>query len=324
MFILGISVATLTDAAIECQRKTEPEARKKILTYMSNHMTRFLRELWRLRMMESSFQVIWHAFYGNYLTVMYIFVKVLYIANVIGQFLLLNSFLGTSYGWYGYEVLVNLIAGRPWTTSDRFPRVTLCDFKMRVIGHVNRYTVQCALPINLFNEKIYTFLWFWFVFVAAATVLSMLWWLIRMIYFPRLVSYVRTKLVAMDCLDHATDSEVKKFATEYLCRDGILVLLLVAENSSDLIASELVCAIFKNYRENPKGLDRLCSKDQMSHFGVKHQQPNGNLRRRIKPIGYNNRVPEEVPLSELIEEDFLHRSVSADNVNDPHLVMFNT
>ena len=43
----GIAVSTITDAAIECQRKADPEARDKTLRYMIKHMGRFLREVSR-------------------------------------------------------------------------------------------------------------------------------------------------------------------------------------------------------------------------------------------------------------------------------------
>ena len=282
LHFVGVSIATVTDAAIECQRKTDPEARKKTLAYMINHMTRFLRELYRLQMMASPFARLWYIFYGNYMTVMYIVVKILYITNVIGQLFLLNEFLGSPYHLYGWEVLRNLVKGRSWTTSDRFPRVTLCDFKIRVLGHVNRYTVQCALPINLFNEKIFTFLWFWFVFVAIATCCSMVIWIANIVYFPRLVSYVKTKLIAMDRLDHASDDVVQKFTRHYLKRDGMLIVWLVGKNSSDLIASELICGLFTNYREHPKGLDRLCSRDATTVLNAgMNRDPNATLRRRI-------------------------------------------
>jgi len=36
--------------------------------------------------------------------------------------------------------------------------------------NVQPYTVQCVLPINLYSEFIYVFLWYWMLFVAAASV----------------------------------------------------------------------------------------------------------------------------------------------------------
>ena len=40
--------------------------------------------------------------------------------------------------------------------------------------HVQPYTVQCVLPINLYNEFIYVFLWYWILFVSAASVFRQL------------------------------------------------------------------------------------------------------------------------------------------------------
>jgi len=62
--------------------------------------------------------------------------------------------------------------------------------QVRRLGAVHRYTIQCVLPINLFNEKIYLFLWFWTVLVAIVTCISALSWLLNIIYIKR-KNYVR-------------------------------------------------------------------------------------------------------------------------------------
>ena len=46
-------------------------------------------------------------------------------------------------------------------------------------GACCRYSVQCVLPINMYNEKIFLFLWFWMVFVAAISCINFVTWLIR-------------------------------------------------------------------------------------------------------------------------------------------------
>jgi len=71
-----------------------------------------------------------------------------------------------------------------WGYSERFPRVTLCEFEIRYQSRVHNYIVQCVLTINLFNEKIFMFLWFWFIFLAGATAVNFLRWLFRALYWP--------------------------------------------------------------------------------------------------------------------------------------------
>ena len=41
------------------------------------------------------------------------------------------------------------------------------------------YTVLCVLPMNIFNERIFLFLWFWLIFVAIVTFISLLLWISR-------------------------------------------------------------------------------------------------------------------------------------------------
>jgi hypothetical protein len=70
---------------------------------------------------------------GAAVTFLYISVKILYTVNIIGQILLLNTFLGNRSRWYGFQVMNDLLHGREWEESGNFPRVTLCDFEVKVI-----------------------------------------------------------------------------------------------------------------------------------------------------------------------------------------------
>ena len=109
---------------------------------------------------------------GSYVSMLYVFVKFLYLFNVIAQLYIMNRFLGSEYTFWGWEVsvpvvhdetsvqtLTDLWSGREWAESGVFPRVTLCDFRIRRLANIHRYTVQCVLMLNMFNEKIFLFLW---------------------------------------------------------------------------------------------------------------------------------------------------------------------
>ena len=67
---------------------------------------------------------------GNYLVVVYIFVKLLYLINVVAQLFLLDMFLATPFHAYGIEVIALLIlvqwkTGSPLITS--LSDCTLCS-----------------------------------------------------------------------------------------------------------------------------------------------------------------------------------------------------
>ena len=54
--------------------------------------------------------------------------------------------------------------------SHQLLQVTKCTFhKFGPSGTVQKFDGLCVLPLNIINEKIYVFLWFWFVILAITT-----------------------------------------------------------------------------------------------------------------------------------------------------------
>lgn len=70
------------------------------------------------------------------------------------QVYLLDLLLDVDYHLYGVQVIIRMLRSQDWQMSDRFPRVTLCSFHIRHQSRVHDYVVQCALTINIFNEKV--------------------------------------------------------------------------------------------------------------------------------------------------------------------------
>jgi len=158
---------------------------------------------------------------------------------------------------YGFEVLWKLFNGENWTTSDRFPRVTICDFKILTLGNLNRRTVQCTLPLNLLYEIFYIFFWFWFMMVGFTTVFSFFHWLFILMSHKNQVKFIRNRLVAMGKEKSKTEVKIDKFVSDYLRRDGCFIVRLVGDNTSDHIAAELIAGLFEHYKENRKKIDKM-------------------------------------------------------------------
>ncbi|ESN97988.1 hypothetical protein HELRODRAFT_114074 [Helobdella robusta] len=227
-------------------------------------MSRFLVEFNKSYRSKSKFTVCWTMLRGNYLVELYLFIKAMYIANVLGQLFLLNAFLGNEYHLYGIDVLKRLLANQPWTTSHRFPRVTICDFHIRMLGNSHRHTIQCALPMNLFYEIIFIFFWFWFVFVAISTICSLLIWLFTSLFYSYQEAYIRQRLLAMNKISKSQRGQVRSFVTEHLRRDGCFITRLVAKNSSDLIASQLLSGLWEYYLDSVTNKESSKRRDSTS------------------------------------------------------------
>lgn len=138
--------------------------------------------------------------------------------------------------------------------SRLFPRVTLCDFQIRQMQNVHDYTVQCALPINLFNEKIYIYLWFWMLFVAAMSVIGFVF-LIWTLFTMNRVTYLKKYLRIMNKVKsgHALDDKLlRQFVNEYLRQDGVFALRLMAKNTNDVVTAEVIGALFDYFKKHYK------------------------------------------------------------------------
>ena len=259
----GINVNNLVEAADTIQNALYPERRDKTIKYMIRHLDHYLEYQREYRggccvackhFFAKHMCLVCGNRYGNYLVALYFFTKVMYFLNVIGQLFLLNLFLGTDYHFYGIKVIMDLIQGNEVEAAPIFPRITLCDFQIRQLGNVHRHTVQCVLPINLFNEKIFIFLWFWFLFTTAATGLSLVRWFWVVGVRSRRIRYIRKHLKIMDRITGDSDRDRKltlKFAEMYLKQDGILALKLVAKNSTELVVADIVASLWDNYKGKP-------------------------------------------------------------------------
>ena len=66
-----------------------------------------------------------------------------------------------------------------------FPTMTKCTFyKFGFSGEVERHDAICILPLNIVNEKIYIFLWFWFIILAILTSILVVYRLFIITYEP--------------------------------------------------------------------------------------------------------------------------------------------
>lgn len=222
---------------------------------------------------------------GTCLVFSYLAVKVVTIVNAILQVYLIQRFLGfhsegsaghksmelgksfdpkaispvsdeaenlSGFG-FGLTVANYIRSGRDWPETMLFPRVAYCRVTgIRLVGVENSYTAQCALPINMLNEKIYIFFWFWIIFLIVACLFSLILWLVRMVIAPKRKDFIKRFLRIKGVLSHTTHSQITRsdlddFIDDYLRRDGVFLVRMLALNAGEVITAEIVTVLYKDY-----------------------------------------------------------------------------
>jgi hypothetical protein len=89
---------------------------------------------------------------GQIVVTTYLFVKALFALNALLQFFIVKWMLGNESLFWGWNVLTDLAAGREWPETGNFPRVTMCDFAVRVLGNLHRHSVQCVLVCTYLRD----------------------------------------------------------------------------------------------------------------------------------------------------------------------------
>lgn len=106
-------------------------------------------------------------------------------------------------------------------------------YKYGTSGEVEHHDALCILPLNVVNEKIYIFLWFWFVILGFMTLLTLVYRLV-IIFSPRMRVYImriRFRLVRKESID--TIVRESKMGDWYL-------LFLLGENLDTIIFRDIM------------------------------------------------------------------------------------
>ncbi|KAF7257539.1 hypothetical protein EG68_05280 [Paragonimus skrjabini miyazakii] len=242
---------------------------------------------------------------GNWVMLAYLFVKLLYLVNALSQLYIIRTFLGFHGNLFsfGERLVGTLTSKREWGESEFFPRQTYCPVSVRHLGTKNNmYTAICALPINMFNEKIYIFLWLWIAMVTVVTATSLLIWLVRACWQRCQTNFVSEYLILSvqsqlnepgrehpptcpGCVVRQDDPNLQRFLSEFVRTDGAFLLRMIRTNAGDVVAGEILSewwhlfvefeqAECKQFEKNHLNFTSMATPAENQHYGNLHQPDN--------------------------------------------------
>lgn len=116
------------------------------------------------------------------------FCELINFTNVLAQIYITDAFLGGAFLDLGLTTTqFEHSPGDKMTPLDIvFPKVTKCTFhKYGPSGTIQQHDALCVMALNIINEKIYIFLWFWFIILAIVTGLGLVWRMLTMLLHSR-------------------------------------------------------------------------------------------------------------------------------------------
>ncbi|XP_050525464.1 innexin inx3-like [Daktulosphaira vitifoliae] len=161
----------------------------------------------------------------------YFLCELLNTVNILGNIYITNKFLGSTFLLYGYEVTMFYINHKTKSFGYSnpmevvFPKITKCIFyKYGPSGSIQDIDVMCILSQNNINEKIYFFLWFWFIIVGILSIYAVLY---RLVYITQ--SFIwKNKIVKIATTSNNKDSQ--KMFIKNLQVGDVLFLNLIEKN----------------------------------------------------------------------------------------------
>lgn len=181
------------------------------------------------------------------LTIVYLVVKLLYCINLLGQFLFLTVFFHNSL----------LVSGLSYVNINVVPyirpllaKTIMCSLRIRRMADVDNYTVQCDLVINEVYEKMFVCLWYWVFFLALVTVLNLFLWA-GSLFLPflrdrRISTYIRASR------DDQDSSSITRFISGFLGSDGVLLMSMISQNSSEMMSAELSQQLYQVFLQQKR------------------------------------------------------------------------
>lgn len=208
----------------------------------------------RMSMIVNYFNLNLHQ--HNFYAIKYTVCELLNFVNVIGQMYFTDRFLGYEFLEYGTDVLkfTEQDIGTRHDPMDRvFPKVMGCTFhQYGSVGihndnapgkHQQTFHALCVVPLNILSEKVFIFLWFWYIIVATLTGIGLVYRVAT--FFPNV------RAIIMKLRARLTPAVAVEQVASKCNFDDWLILTFLAKNMDPLIFKDFMMELGRKF----KGVD---------------------------------------------------------------------
>lgn len=210
--------------------------------------------------------------FNNNYALKYFICQFLSIVHIIVQLKLIDLFLGgefSSYGWRVFKFINHDPSERMDPMVRVFPTVTKCTFhRYGPTGDVMKYDNLCLLPLNIINEKVYVFLWFWLIFLLIVSSIGFMYEVL-VVAFPKfkknLISRPARSVAGDSTSSNGTNTglvDIDRMASDVLITNcitygDVFLFYLLEKNLDPLVYRAMLGAYLHKIRDEDDFKHRL-------------------------------------------------------------------
>lgn len=194
--------------------------------------------------LDNKVRLIKRAFYSHIMSnpawgYKLMFCEVLNVLNVLLQFYVTNKFLGGKFYELGIHFINEDFNGEMDVLDTVFPKMTKCNFyKYGPSGSIQKFDTLCVMALNVINEKVYVFLWFWFVLLFFISVIALIWRVITIFFHARSTAFNRLVYSTLDRKLNPWDDII--IVTKHFSLSDWLFLYYIASNIEPFVFRNII------------------------------------------------------------------------------------
>ncbi|OWF37407.1 innexin unc-7-like isoform X2 [Mizuhopecten yessoensis] len=187
----------------------------------------------------------------GWLTLLFLFTKLLYFINIITQLSVMDGLLTyENQSSFGRQMLDEIVSNETveWRLlNGPFTRIVFCDFQIRLLETIQRWTVQCTLNNITYYEMVLCFLWLWFVVVSVVTTMSGMLQLLTVLVPVFRKRYIKSYLyLSKEVTPSPSDNDISRFAGSEITEEGVFILKAIGEASSEHLVRDAVIYLWQS------------------------------------------------------------------------------
>lgn len=202
---------------------------------------------------------------NKYWAVKLMLCEILNLFHVILQFIITDKFLGGKFSNLGSTVWSQGLDSSVDVLDEVFPKITKCTFhKYGPSGSIQYHDAMCVMALNIINDKIYTGLWFWFIFLFICSILGLVWRIVTIFLHARSATFNRL-VFANSCPGRLNPWNALNVSYHYSYTDW-LFLVYLAKNVDALVFKEILLGIAEDLEQKKSMKQPLLQAEELDKY----------------------------------------------------------